>query len=362
MIIESILSKIELFKELVIESGFKRDIEDYLQSIQQTQNRNLVFLKDLSIKLRDAVIGIENRSLNSELEIVLKSNKPFTNINIIERIQDMIDDNEINSDQYYDKFNSLLNEIANSIELNEQELISVKTVFIRYIPDSSNTEAGNEQAIISLIFKDLKSTGTIKEFAKVLQRWNKTIHIYYTILKSESPEEFELLEIQNGSIDVLFNIDLDIAIDLTELMKTGLKVYGAYLLYKSTVGKTLVDFYFGNEKLIKSEQEREKLLLDNIKDSLKLKIIEQHEFNVLNDDNIDKNIDKKVDEVVKVIADHIIKGNEIRLISTPKEKHDDKDLSRELREETAIVRERYKALKQSDRQLLIDKYSIRDEE
>jgi hypothetical protein len=42
MNIESILDKIDLFEDLVIESGFRRDIADYSQSISQAQNRNLV--------------------------------------------------------------------------------------------------------------------------------------------------------------------------------------------------------------------------------------------------------------------------------------------------------------------------------
>lgn len=48
MNIASILNKIKLFEELVIESGFKRDAIDYHQSIQQAHNRNLTFMKDLS--------------------------------------------------------------------------------------------------------------------------------------------------------------------------------------------------------------------------------------------------------------------------------------------------------------------------
>ena len=50
---------------------------------------------------------------------------------------------------------------------------------------------------------------------------------------------------------------------------------------------------------------------------------------------------KKADEVAKVITDHIVKGNEIKLLTPPEPKGEDKpDISSELRTETATVRER----------------------
>ena len=39
----------------------------------------------------------------------------------------------------------------------------------------------------------------------------------------------------------------------------------------------------------------------------------------------------------------------------------EKDLSEELREETAVVRERFKKLSAEDKQLLLDTYTIKDD-
>ncbi|MGG8498068.1 hypothetical protein ACQY1Q_16810 [Tenacibaculum sp. TC6] len=221
--------------------------------------------------------------------------------------------------------------------------------------------------MVSLVFKDLKTTGSLLEFSRVLNRWNRTLLIYHTLLKPEPPKEIALEEIQNGSIDVIFNIDFDIAIDLTELIKTGLKVYGAYLLYKSEKAREIIDSYMGNKKLIKMEQERETLMLDNIKDSIKEKTIEQHKEKLnqgLKIDNVD--IDKKADEISSVLTDHI-KGNELKLLTPPipkneKDEENEKDISTELRKETSIVRERFKKLNTKEKQLLLDKYTIKDEE
>ena len=52
MNIESILNKIFLFDKLIIKSGFKRDISDYYDAISESQNQNLVFMKDLSSKIK----------------------------------------------------------------------------------------------------------------------------------------------------------------------------------------------------------------------------------------------------------------------------------------------------------------------
>lgn len=365
MNIESLLNKIGLFEKLVIESGFQRDITDFIQAIQQPQNQNLVFMKGLSQKLKDSFIIFENNSLGSELQVVLKENEPFTSLNSFDELEELDSDSEIGAEQYFQKFNSLLNSLKESIDSNETELDSVKEVFSKYITKTDAYDTEGEQALVSLIFKDLQSTGSLKEFSKVLHRWNRTLLIYHTLLKSEPPDDISLVEIQNGSIDVIFNIDFDIAIDFADLINTGLKVYGAYLLYKSKRAREIIDSYMGNKKLIKMEEEREVLMLDNIKESIKQKAIEQHKERLKDDKKIDKTgVDKKADEVSIVITDHIIKGNEVKLLTPTdiEEDTDERDLSSELREETAIVKERYKKLPQEDKQLLLDKYSIKEDE
>lgn len=363
MNIESLLNKIKIFRELVIDSGFKRDVTDFKQSIAQAQNQNLVFMKGLSEKVKENLIYFENNSLDSELNSVLRENEPFTSLETLNELEELDSDNEIAGPQYYQKFNAILNQLQSSIQSNETELNKVKTTFDKYISDDDEYDSEQEQAIMSLIFKDLESTGSLKEFSKVLQRWNRTLLIYYTLLKSESPKEISLVEIQNGSIDVIFNIDFDIAIDLTELIKTGLKVYGAYLLYKSKTAKEIIASYMGNKKLIATEKEREKLMLDNIKDSIKLKALEQHKENLKLDSPPSKTgATKKADEVAKVITDHIVKGNEVKLLTPPEpEEEDEADISTELRTETATVRESWKKLDEKEKQLLLEKYTIKEE-
>lgn len=363
MNIESLISKIELFEDLVIRSGFKRDITDFIQSIQQPQNQNLVFMKDLSFKVKNKLIEFESYGLESELTLVLRENEPFTKLNILNQLEELNSDTEIDGNTYFSKFNDILNQLNQHINKNKKELDSVLIVFQKY---TSNDEyqSENEQALVSLIFKDLKSTGSLKEFAKVLNRWNRMLLVYHTLLTSESPDEIELVEIQNGSIDVIFNIDFDIALDLTELIKTGLKVYGAYLIYKSKTAKDIIESYMGNQKLLKNEKEREKLMLDNIKESIAQRALEQHKEKLKTDKKIEvTSIDVKIEEVSSVITEHIIKGNELKLLTPPEINEEEvNDVSVELREETAKVRETFKKLTSTEKQLLLEKYSIKDEE
>ena len=73
--------------------------------------------------------------------------------------------------------------------------------------------------------------------------------------------------------------------------------------------------------------------------------------------------DKKADEVSAVITDHIIKGNEIKLLNAHQVfEVGDENPSKELRQETAIVKERFRNLEQQDRQILLDKFLIKDED
>ena len=363
MNIESLISKIELFDDLIIKSGFRRDVQDYVASIQQGQNQNLVFMKDLAEKIKSKLVECENYGLGTELQAVLRENNPFTETQTLGQLEDLDSDTEITGSSYFSKFNQILNQLIQSIDKNKNELDSLSDVFKKYTSNEKDYEYDEEQAMVSLIFKDLKSTGSLKEFSKVLHRWNRMLLVYHSLLTSESPKEISLVEIQNGSIDVIFNVNFDIAIDLTELIRTGLKVYGAYLLYKSKTAKEIIASYMGNAKLLKQEKEREILMLDNIKESVSQKALEQHKKRLKSDKKIDNtSIDVKIEEVSAVITDHIIKGNELKLLTPPKpNEEDEKNLGTELREETAVVRERFKGLNQEEKQLLLDKYTIRDD-
>ena len=369
MNIESLLEKSNLFAILVIKSGFKRDMTDYLQSIQQSQNQNLVYMKELSQKIKTSFSNFENNSLNSDLQKLLKETTPFTEKNTIELLDEIDDNAEITASEYYQKFYSILSSLVSSIDENDSEIKNLVITLVKY--SKSNVADLNDEgnSLISIIFKDIQTTSTLKDFIKSLNKWNRALLIYHTLLKSDPPKDIDLVEIQNGSIDVVCNLDFNISIDLTKIFLTGLKVYGAYLLYKSKTAKEIIASYMGNKKLISMEKDREKLMLSNIQSAIKEEILEQHKANLKSDKKINTDgIEKKIDEVSKVVTEHIVKGNEIKLLTYgPVEENSDEEqdveqLADNLRESTSVVRERFNQLDSEDKQLLIDTYAIKDEE
>lgn len=364
MNIESLIEKIKLFEKLVIDSGFRRDVQDYITSTQQPQNQNLVFMKDLSEKVKTKLKEIDNYGLAEELEIVLKNTTPFTSLETLKQLVELDADTEVAANAYYSSLNQILNSLIQSIDLNKDEVDGVLSVFENYTDEEKEYETEANQALVSLVFKDAKTTGTLKEFSKSLHRWNRMLLIYQSLLTSETTDDIHLVEVQNGSIDVIFNIDFDIALDLIELLETGLKVYSAYLLYKSKTAREIIASYMGNQSLIDGEKEREKHMLDNIETSISTKALEQHQERLEKDQSIDRSsTEAKLKDVSAVIADHIVKGNEFKLLTkTEPVDGEEIEIPERLRVEIAQVRERYRELNPADQQVLLDKFTIKDEE
>lgn len=364
MNIQSILAKIELFEDLVITSGFKRDLEDFIKAIEKVQNRNLIFMTSLSEQIKNKLSEFANHGLGAELEIVLRSGMPFTEAGTLTQLEYLDINAEMESSEYYNELSTILRALLTGIKNNQNDIAESKVVLQAYVQrDSAHTSDGGG-AFMSLVFKDIRTIHSFKEFSKALNRWNRALLVYHTLLTSESPDEIKLEQIQNGSIDVIFNIDFEIAIDLTDLIKTGLKVYGAYLLYKSKMAREIIDSYMGNKKLLEQEKQREELMLDNVKEAVATKVLEQHETRLKRDQKIDSTSpDARVAEVTNVIVDHLIKGNEVKLLSPPKDNSEEgtPDLGAQLREETIQVRERFKELNSEDKVALLQKYSLKDE-
>lgn len=358
MNIDSILYKIKLFDDLIVGSGFKRDLDSYVQALSQGQNRNLVFMRKLSEDLEDHFQIFLDNNLDSELNYVLKDTTSFMNLEVLENIEDLIEDNEITADLYFNQLNQIIHRLANSLKENIEEIENIRSVFSKYVDEEK--VADNGRALMSLVFKDLESTKTLKEFGKILHRWESTILIYHRLLKSDSPEEIGLVNIQNGSIDVVFNLDFEIALDLTELIKEGVMAFSAYLLYKSGLGKNYYETIRLNKELKELEVEKERLMLENIKKSVELKIIEQHKEKLKTDKKIDKKLlDQGSKTVSRVITDHIVRGNEVKLLNAPiKEEDDEKDHAEELRKETARTKQALKQISDEEKQKLLILYKI----
>ncbi|WP_300666486.1 hypothetical protein [Fluviicola sp.] len=229
MNITNLLSKAELFQELIITSGFRRDLGDYIQSIQQSHNQNLVFMKDLSERIKKKYYYFEDHGLFSDLKLLLKDSA-FTENGTFEKLVELDLNTEIDANSYYDSFYNILNQLVIAIDNNVNEIESITKILNMYVEDEPIVN-DKEKSLIALVFKDLKTVGTIKEFSKSLNKWNRTLIIFHTLVKSDSPSEITLDSIHNGSIEVICNVDVDVSADLAQMFKYGMEAFAAYLAY-----------------------------------------------------------------------------------------------------------------------------------
>ncbi len=366
MNINTLTEIIDIFEIEIISSGFKRDTQDYINSLPNNQN-NIVTLRDIAEKTSKKLDEIYNGDLPDLLIKLLVTNvSPFTNHPHDSDIKELLSDTEIPLANFFQKLNRILSQLNNQIQQNIQEIDRLKGFIEPYQESQESFQTDAHKAIISIIFKDTKTITILKEFTKNLQAWNRVLPLYHQLLKSSSPEDIEIVTVQNGSIDFLVNLDFDIALDLTEVFKVGFKCFMAYLSYKK-LAKPLVDSYYGNKKLIAGEKEREKELINNIGVAVSKKILEQHKDAFKKDKDIDKNIDKKIDQVVKLVTSHILKGNDIKLLALPEfegeEAYEESDsIKEELRTVSSEVRQAMKIIPPKEMKALLEKYSEPEED
>lgn len=361
MNIQTIANDIKFFNEEIVESGFKRDIQDLVSSLPNNQN-NIVTLRESANKVFDFLNELYNSDFPESLKRLLPDKKvpPFTEQKSFEQLKELISDKQIAQPAFFQKLNQILTQLNQQIITNFTKINEIQTFLTPYLSTEKELIAKEHKAIISIIFKEKQTITNLKYFTKNIQAWNRILPLYHQVLKSSSPEEIEILEVQNGSIDFIFNFDFDIALNLVDLFKEGFKCYLAYLSYKTMSGP-IAQTFLGNKDLMSKQKEIEDGMLDNIGTSILQKAIAQYKKAKKIDTKIDSNIDKKVDQISKLISSHIIKGNDIKLLaipeSTEKETNDKEiDLGGEIRKISTEVRNKLKSLPVNEMKKLLDKY------
>ncbi|MBE7693694.1 hypothetical protein [Tenacibaculum finnmarkense] len=366
MNINSLNDYIEQFEIEIIDSGFKRDIKDYITSFGQIQN-NIIALRDIANKVHIKLDWIYKTDLADNLEKLLAEKvNSFTKTNYSENFENLINDTEIPQAKFYQKLNQLLTQLHNEINLNKVEIDKIKKFIEPYLETQEETLTSEEKAITSIIFKDHKTITDLKEFTKNLQNWNKILPVYHQVLSSSSPEDIEIITIQNGSIDLLVNLDIDLAINLTEVFEYGYKSFLAFLSYKK-MAKPIIDGYLGNKKLISGEKVREKELINNIGEAVKQIILEQHNKAIEEDKKIEKNSTKMIEQVTKLVTSHILKGNEFKILAIPEiieneEDENETHPNEKLRNISMQVKKAVKSLPQNEMKKLLEQYKEPNQE
>lgn len=366
MNIEALNENIRLFEYEIIESGFQRDIQDYLNSLPSNRN-NIVTLREIAEKISIKLIHIYAGDLPEALKELLPktSPRPFTENNFSEDLLNLIKDNKVDQNEFYSKINQILTSLNQKLTENTNEIEIIKSFIKPYMKVDVETATEEDLAIISIVFKDKNTITNLKEFTKNINAWNRTLPLYHQILTSSSPKDIKIIEVQNSSIDFVVSFDINIALDLVELFKVGLQCYAAYLSYKKMIAP-ITEAYFGNQKLLKSEKAREDEMLNNISIAISSKIDEQHKIAVKSDKKIDKNIDKIVEQVTNLITSHIIKGNDLKLLAFPatdeKDEERKNEIKKELQTKSTEVRAAIKELPEVEFKKLLEQFgSIKED-
>jgi len=369
MNIEILHDHISTFTREVVDSGFKRDLDDYSSSLPSSQT-NIVALREIAGKILSVLDHFYNSDLPDSLIALLpkKDIRPFLEVAHNITLRDLIENTEIQQQDFFNQLTQFINKLKQQLQQNINEITNINKFITPYLSADITTRAEQGVAMISIVFREQKTISSFSEFTKTLKEWNRTLPIYHQLLKSEPPGDIEIVEVQNGSIDFIVNLDVNIGIDLAELFKIGFKVFAAYLAYKQLI-KPITDSYHGNRKLIDQEPEREKELLANIGVAIKGEIMAQHKKAKKTDKKIDKiAVATKAEEVTKLVTSHIVKGNDIKLLAIP-ETQEQKDvqegvpdIKEALREQSMLARQRLRLIPAEEQQKLLKAYGQNDEE
>lgn len=92
-------------------------------------------MKDLSSKIKNKIIDFENNGLDTELRIVLRENKPFTELITLKELEELDLNTEIDGNEYFTNLNQILNNLIQNIDENKNEIDTVLQVFQKYVSD-----------------------------------------------------------------------------------------------------------------------------------------------------------------------------------------------------------------------------------
>jgi len=127
MNIQILQEHINTFTREVVESGFKRDLDDYIKSLPASQN-NIVALRDMAEKILSFLDSLYSTDLPHALSVLLpkKKIKPFTEVPHNENLRKLVENTEIAQDQFFTQLTNFLNQLHQQIQQNISEIDNIK--------------------------------------------------------------------------------------------------------------------------------------------------------------------------------------------------------------------------------------------
>lgn len=360
MNIETLQHYIDEFNCSLIDNGFKRDLDDFCSSLPASQ-QNILALREIAEKVSASLNHIFSGDIPQWLRVLLPSadSPPFTEGEHNENLKELIENKEITLAGFYNQLTQHLSVLQSQLEKNISEIKKIEAFINPYIEKDLELLAEENNAVISIVFNEKKTISNLSQFSKSVATWNRALPIYHQLIKSDPPEDIHLVEIQNGSIDLVVNVNVDVALDLAELFKVGFKVFVAYLTYKKML-KPIIESFHGNAKLIEKEEEREALMLENIGVAIAKEIREQHKQAKKIDKKIDGNsLDKKIEVITNLVTSHIVQGNDLRILALPmtdEDKHDQSVDMEQLHKYSTAARLQLRQIPEDSQQKLLEVY------
>jgi len=362
MNINFLIEKSNNFNSLIIDSGIQRDLQGFQTTLGQPNvNQNLITLSDIIGKVTVILDNIYNSSVPDDMLIVLptENNYQFAIKDYIKDLNVIKEVTTLPPPQIHSQMTTLINNLVNHINNNIQKITKLMEMITPYYKKENEMLDKTKESLLAVIFNNEKNFRTLPELSLSIKKWNQAFSIFSQIMTSTPYEDVEIVSIYDGSVDFIFNFNIDISIDLTEIVKYGLIALGGYFAYLKKA-KDIIDTYQGNEKLIKMEKERKELLLENVYASISEKMKMIHSEKKEKDQKItDEAIDKKIETVAKIITEHLVEGNEVKLLSF--EKKETEELIQDIKNHSQIVRNGFKSIDKEELKLLMSKHIIKEE-
>lgn len=352
MTVRKILELIDEVKKQIGVGYFITKLKDYQTTIQSNSN-NIILLKEILDKvINDIDILIENSVPETISKLFVDKITPFEFEKFRKQLLDIRDKSTTNHSQLYNAFINVLNLMIEKMNSNMDELDRISKVIQPFKSKDFTNIQENDNAILALIFNNENSFNNLKSFSFELKNWDKGLFLYQQIISDETPKAFEIIEVDNGSVEVVLNLAFDVAEKLIDLFKTGIETYGAYLAYKTLIHERLLNTFKGNKKLIQLEEEREKLLLQNIREAIQEQIKKQ-----VKKGKKQEALEKKIDEVTKLVTEHIVKGNSVKLLSAPTDEEEIQETEKEKEDLYVKSKSDYKKLDAETKELILAEFT-----
>lgn len=353
MTVRKIIELIDFIELIIGKENYLTLLQDYTITIDNNTG-NLVLLKEITEKaISDYKILIENEIPELLDKVLVNKVIPFTNDKFLQQLIDLKEANYSDPSTYYNVLSPILINIQARVNENLTELTKIKAIIEPFLSKDYSEIQTKKNAIFAIIFNEESTYNNLKLLSYELKNWDRGLHIYQQIVSDETPKAFEIIEVDQGSIEVVINLIFEVGAKLLELFKTGFEVYGAYLAYKTIIHENLVKTFNGNQTLIKMEEEREKIMLENIREAVRKELKAQAKKG-----KKQEALEKKVEEVTKLVTEHIIKGNSVKLLSVPKDKEEEIFPKEEEKQKIFVANKiNYNKLEEADKQLLIKEYT-----